>query len=108
MEFPCGSEETTQLVSMRIQVLIPGPTQWVKDLVSCGVVRRYHWHPGIAVAVAQVVSCSSEGTPLTWELPYAAGASPPKNKFKGRNNFIYNLEVMTPKSWMSFIQLACV
>ena len=50
--------------------LIPGLTQWVKDLCCCELWYRSQMQLGsrIAVAVAAPIQ------PLAWELPYDMGA----------------------------------
>jgi len=79
----CGSRLTNPTSIQEDVGLIPGLTQWVKDLVAsiCGIGNRcgsdpvllWLCHRPAAIALIQ---------PLAWELPYAVGATLKKSKQK--------------------------
>ena len=73
----CGSAVTNPIHIYEDTSSIPGLTHWVKDLVwpSCGVGCR----SGVAVAVAQASSCSSDSTPSLGPST-CCGCSPKKEK----------------------------
>ena len=67
----CGSAVTNLTSIHGDACLIPGLTQWVKDLVLLWL-----WCRLVTIALIR---------PLAWELPYAAGVTL-KTKTKTRNN----------------------
>ena len=73
--------------------LIPGPAQWVKDLVLPRAVVQVtdtDWiRSGVAMAVA-VASSKAPIQPLAWKLPYATGVALKKKKKLNHTNLQFN------------------